>query len=78
MMFHGQGILQQSSGLYSQIIENQNLANSLVENIMDGIRRQTEKLDFFEGFVQLHSPSGGAGSGLSKLLTMHLTDNYRK
>ena len=45
---------------------------------MDGIRQQTEKLDFFEGFVQLHSPSGGAGSGLSKLLTMNLSDNYRK
>jgi len=64
--------------LYSQVIENQNLANKLVENIMEGIRRQTEKLDFFEGFVHLHSPSGGAGSGLSKILTMNLTDNYRK
>lgn len=69
MMFHAQGILSQSNGLYSQVIENQNLANKLVDSIMDGIRRQTEKLDFFEGFIQLHSPSGGAGSGLSKLIT---------
>ena len=28
--------------------------------------------------MHLHSTSGGAGSGLSKILTMNLTDTYRK
>ena len=35
-------------------------------------------MDYFDGFIQLHSPSGGAGSGLSKLISQHLADDYKR
>ena len=37
-----------------------------------------EKIDFIEGFVHIHSPSGGAGSGISKMITQNISDSYRK
>ena len=50
---------------------------------MNGVRRQAEKADSafcpdLEGFIQFHSPSGGAGSGLAKVLSERLCDDYRK
>lgn len=62
-------MLSMSSGLYSQIVEHNTLVDELLENISEGIRKQTERMDRFDGFIQLHSVSGGAGSGLSKLIS---------
>ena len=67
-----------SSGLYSQIIEHNNQVDELLEDIQDGIRREVERMDRHDGFIQLHSVSGGAGSGLSKLISQHLADEYKK
>ena len=35
-------------------------------------------IDYPQGFIQLHSPSGGAGSGLSQLISTSLGDDYKK
>ena len=68
-----------SSGLYSQVLES----SALVTDIMNGVRRQAEQADSsfapdLDGFIQIHSPSGGAGSGLAKVLSERLYDDYRK
>lgn len=77
-MYSGKGMLSMSSGLYSQIIEHNNQVDELLEDIQDGIRREVERMDRHDGFIQLHSVSGGAGSGLSKLISQHLADEYKK
>ena len=58
-----------SNGLFSQIIEHQTAVEEMLEDVMDGARLQIEQMDYFDGFVQVHSPSGGIGSGFSKLLS---------
>ena len=71
-------MLSMSNGLYSQIVEHNQYVDELLEDIGEGIRHQIEKMDSFDGFVQLHSPSGGAGSGLAKLISQQLADEYKK
>lgn len=77
-MFHAQGQMAISGGLYTAVTDNFQQAGKLVEDIMDGVRRQLEHLDNPQGFIQLHSPSGGAGSGLSQLISQNLYDDYKK
>ncbi|PAV16671.1 beta-tubulin 2 [Pyrrhoderma noxium] len=48
----------------------------LVDNIMDGIRRQTEACDSIQGFQISHSLGGGTGAGLGTLLLSKVREEY--
>ncbi|XP_071823241.1 tubulin delta chain-like [Apostichopus japonicus] len=55
---------------------NHQQRNSLLEESLEVIRRQTEKCDAFSGFIMMHSLAGGTGSGVGSHLTEVLRDEY--
>ena len=50
-MFGGKGMLAMSNGLYSQILEHNQLVEELLDDIGEGIRNQIERTDHFDGFI---------------------------
>ncbi len=48
----------------------------MIDDIMDGVRKEAERCDSLQGFVLLHSLGGGTGSGLGSLLLRKLRDEY--
>jgi len=48
----------------------------LVEDVLDVIRKETEKTDACQGFQLFHSLGGGTGSGMGTLLLLKIRDAY--
>jgi len=48
----------------------------IVEDVIDIIRRETEKADCPQGFQLFHSLGGGTGSGMGTLLLLKIRDAY--
>merc|ERR1711936_271896 len=48
----------------------------IVEEVIDIIRRETEKADCPQGFQLFHSLGGGTGSGMGTLLLLKIRDAY--
>jgi len=48
----------------------------IVEDVIDIIRRETEKADSPQGFQLFHSLGGGTGSGMGTLLLLKIRDAY--
>ncbi|KIJ50886.1 hypothetical protein M422DRAFT_65542 [Sphaerobolus stellatus SS14] len=48
----------------------------LIEQILDGVRHQTESCEALQGFQVLHSLGGGTGAGLGSLLLSKLREDY--
>jgi tubulin gamma len=53
-------------------------AESMSEQILDMIRNAAEASDSLEGFMLLHSVSGGTGSGLGSYMLENISDLYPK
>ena len=51
-------------------------ADTVVSEAMEGLRRQVEAVDFYQGVLLLHSLGGGTGSGLGCRLLEELRDRY--
>ena len=45
---------------------------------MNGIRKEIERTDKLDGFLFVHSASGGAGSALGKTLSEQVHDEFRR
>lgn len=54
------------------------VGKSVIENIMDQLRKLTDNCDGLQGFFIFHSFGGGTGSGLGSLLMERLSNEYRK
>eukprot|EP00916_Digyalum_oweni_P002917 GHVL01005378.1.p1 GENE.GHVL01005378.1~~GHVL01005378.1.p1 ORF type:complete len:627 (+),score=110.79 GHVL01005378.1:68-1948(+) len=50
----------------------------IVEDVMDCIRSEVEKLDSIQGVIITHSLAGGTGSGMTSLLLESLTDFFKE
>ena len=48
----------------------------LIDEVVDIVRKETEKCDCPQGFQLCHSLGGGTGSGLGTLLLLKIRDNY--
>lgn len=54
------------------------IGGKLIDNIMNEIRRISDKCDSVTCFILFHSFGGGTGSGLTSLLMAQLTEVYGK
>lgn len=50
--------------------------SEIIEEVMEGIRKQAEKCDCMEGFQLTHSLGGGTGSGLGSLVMQNLKGEF--
>merc|ERR1712228_910485 len=48
----------------------------IVEDVIDIIRKESEKADMVQGFQLFHSLGGGTGSGMGTLLLLKIRDGY--
>ena len=48
----------------------------MIDNVMDIIRKNTEKCNQLQGFQICHSIAAGTGGGLGSLLLIKLKDDY--
>jgi len=58
-----------ASGFYSA-------GSEIIEEVLEGIRKQAEKCDAMEGFQLTHSIGGGTGSGLGSLIIQQLKSEF--
>ena len=48
----------------------------MIEGILEGVRKETEKCESLQGFQLFHGIAGGTGGGLGSLLTEQLHEIY--
>jgi tubulin delta len=68
------------SSTYKESIEGINSTGdkALHERVMETLRKEVERADFFLGMVLVHSLAGGTGSGMGSRLLESYRDDYGK
>lgn len=55
---------------------NRTTGRETIEEVLDSIRRETERCDLMQGFQLNHSLGGGTGSGFTSLIMQKVSDEY--